>query len=218
MQTNVLHVQPLSNYDLVMPPTPVGELAAAASLYGRHQPAIHGYVQPEEPVFQQQHQQSQQDWHVQPQRPHSLQHQEAYNEHTIDPSASFTSSANERGAEQELSLLQVAIQEAEDRQNSLKEAIAAVNADIAAATKSLNAKRDRATDMQQVCASLQQGHAGLKTVLAEAAQLPSESEGVEKMRARLFLVQSNAHKARQAIQVIETVALLSPDVIPTPTE
>ena len=140
-----------------------------------------------------QHQQLQQNWHVQPQQ---LPLQTQFQEPTVDPFAS------QRDAEQELSLLLVAIDEAETRQNSLKEDIAAVNAEIAAATKSLNVKRDRVTDLQQVCASLQQGHAGLKTVLAEAAQLPFESEGVEKMRARLFLVQSNGHKARQAIQVI----------------
>jgi hypothetical protein len=220
---SVQHLHLRSNSDLVMPPAPLGGMAAAASLYGQHQSTVQGHAQPEEPVFQQQqlqqYQQSQQDWHVQPQQPSSMQHHESYNEPIIAPSASSTPLADERDAEHELSLLQVAIQEAEDRQKSLKEAIAAVNADIAAATKSLNAKRDRATDMQQVCASLQQGHAGLKTVLAEAAQLPSESEGVEKMRARLFLVQSNGHKARQAIQVVfETVALLLSNVIQTPAE
>jgi len=104
-------------------------------------------------------------------------------------------------AEQELALLNRAIEEAQARQKSLKEHIASANADIAAATKTLNAKRDRATDVQQVCASMQQGHAGLKTVLAEAALLPHESEGVEKMRARLFLVRANGQKARNAIQV-----------------
>ncbi len=109
-------------------------------------------------------------------------------------------------AERELELLKAAIEEAKARHLSLKETIAAVNADIAAATKALNAKRDRATDLQQVCASLQQGHAGLKTVLAEAAQLPQESEGLEKMRARFFLVQSNGHKMRQAIQVMDGMA------------
>jgi hypothetical protein len=151
----------------------------------------------EEPLAHQhhfhQHQQLQQNWHVQPQQ---LPHQPQFQEPTADPSTS------QIDAEQELSLLLVAIDEAETRQTSLKEDIAAVNAEIAAATKALNVKRDRVTDLQQVCASLQQGHAGLKTVLAEAAQLPFESEGVEKMRARLFLVQSNGHKARQAIQVI----------------
>jgi chromosome segregation ATPase len=122
-----------------------------------------------------------------------------------DPSASthqFALQKQDVDAEQELILLQAAISEAQARQTNLKEDIAAVNADIAAATKLLNARRERSADLQQVCASLQQGHAGLKTVLAEAAHIPQESEGVEKMRARLFLVQANGHKARQAIQVM----------------
>lgn len=122
-----------------------------------------------------------------------------------DPSAStaqFALQKQDVDAEQELILLQAAISEAQARQTNLKEDIAAVNADIAAATKLLNARRERSADLQQVCASLQQGHAELKTVLAEAAHIPQESEGVEKMRARLFLVQANGHKARQAIQVM----------------
>jgi hypothetical protein len=148
------------------------------------------------------HNQQQQHLPSQPQQQHVAQHPSL-------PAASVVREdhqAETAEAERELTLLKIAIQEAQARQLSLKEQIAAINADIAAETKSLNAKRERATDLQQVCASLQQGHAGLKTVLAEAAQLPEESEGLEKMRARLFLVQSNGHKARQTIQVTSAAA------------
>jgi hypothetical protein len=148
--------------------------------------------------YQQQQQQQQQQWEQQ------VEHMPR-NDAIGDPSAStpqFALQKQDLDAEQELILLQAAISEAQARQTNLKEDIAAVNADIAAATKLLNARRERSADLQQVCASLQQGHAGLKTVLAEAAHIPQESDAVEKMRARLFLVQANGHKARQGIQVM----------------
>lgn len=177
-----------------------------------HQPALVGAEHSAQFWEQSQftHLNQQQDLHVRPQPPqhlHGTQFSSLPNGPAAAPTAAFEDTrADVAHAEKELELLNIAIEEAKARQLSLKEEIATVNADIAAATKALNVKRDRATDLQQVCASLQQGHAGLKTVLAEAAQLPQESEGLEKMRARFFLVQSNGHKTRQAIQVVDAIA------------
>jgi chromosome segregation ATPase len=164
-----------------------------------HQAHARGSAHPRQLVDQQQHLRH----YGQQQGEQQAEHMPR--DHAIDApatTAQFALHKQDVDAEQELILLQAAISEAQARQANLKEDIAAVNADIAAATKLLNARRERSADLQQVCASLQQGHAGLKTVLAEAAHIPQESEGVEKMRARLFLVQANGHKARHAIQVI----------------
>jgi len=161
----------------------------------QYHPNPHQNLNPGQSLHQQRLHQQQPQQHIQ---------RETYHEPSIGPPTSFADLEHQKevlDAEQELALLNRAIEEAQARQKSLKEHIASANADIAAATKTLNAKRDRATDVQQVCASMQQGHAGLKTVLAEAALLPHESEGVEKMRARLFLVRANGQKARNAIQV-----------------
>ena len=161
----------------------------------QYRPNPHQNLNPGQSLHQQRLHQQQPQQHIQ---------LETYHEPSIGPPTSFADLEHQKevlDAEQELALLNRAIEEAQARQKSLKEHIASANADIAAATKTLNAKRDRATDVQQVCASIQQGHAGLKTVLAEAALLPHESEGVEKMRARLFLVRANGQKARNAIQV-----------------
>jgi hypothetical protein len=142
--------------------------------------------------------------HSQPQQhTHAAQFPSLSNQSVVASGSSFyDNQVNDAHSEKELALLNVAIEEAHARQLSLKEQIAAVNADITAATKTLNVRRDRATDLQQVCASLQQGHPESKTVFAEAAQLSQESEGLDKMRARFFLVQSKGHKTREMIQVI----------------
>ena len=212
MLDNERPFHPRSNVGTPMPatagrdPSSSGYGAAAATprdfpeMESLHEHQAHSRlsVHPQQPFDQQQHlrRYQQQQWE---------QHAEHMprNDAIGDPSAStaqFALQKQDVDAEQELILLQAAISEAHARHVTLKEDIAAANADIAAATKLLNARRERSADLQQVCASLQQGHAGLKTVLAEAAHIPQESVGVEKMRARLFLVQSNGHKARQAIR------------------
>lgn len=219
---NEQHVQSHSNFEAAAPLPPGDHMARNAarpdhSLASSGAGAMHEHRTPAAAAALQAH--SGQSWQQQSHAHHNQQQhlpsqpQPQPHQHGAQhPSLSAASVVREdhlaetAEAERELTLLKIAIKEAQARQLSLKEQIAAINADIAAETKSLNAKRERATDLQQVCASLQQGHAGLKTVLAEAAQLPEESEGFEKMRARLFLVRSNGHKARQTIQVTSAAA------------